>query len=159
MWKPCRESYSWEHYERLRRFEYRRPFDTREKVRCVDVHPRTVPKCARCTTCHFCRRVPAFLVASTGVPRVHTCRARPMPHFHHAHTPNGLRRQCSSFHLAQGSTGPCAEAYLGFCGVMLCTGIADLMAVPKEYSLRPTSEWLHALTHTMLRMLQAEDCG
>ena len=51
----CRESYSWEHYQRLKAFEYRRPFDTREKVRCVDVHPRTVPKCALCTTCHFCR--------------------------------------------------------------------------------------------------------
>ena len=53
----CRESYSWEHYERLRKFEYARPFDTREKVRCVEVHPRSVPKCARCTTCHFCRWV------------------------------------------------------------------------------------------------------
>ena len=65
---PCRESYSWEHYERLRKFEYRRPFDTREKVRCVDVHPRTVPKCARCTTCHFCRHARA---ASLWVVRVH----------------------------------------------------------------------------------------
>jgi len=55
----CRESYSWEHFERLRKFEYRCPFDTKEKLRCIDVHARTGTRCTQCTTCHFCRCVSA----------------------------------------------------------------------------------------------------
>ncbi len=51
-----RESYSLEHFRRLRRFEARADFQTRDKVRCIDVHSRNDARCVDCKTCHFCRR-------------------------------------------------------------------------------------------------------
>ncbi|KAK9917271.1 hypothetical protein WJX75_002601 [Coccomyxa subellipsoidea] len=53
---PVRESYSLEHFRRLRRFEARAEFQTRDKVRCIDVHARNDAGCVNCKTCHFCRQ-------------------------------------------------------------------------------------------------------